>query len=89
MKPSSKWIIALVTATTIIGPLVPKTVNLNISIPSKDSPSLLPRECKIYYRSLSSDGLVCGYRCMDGSSSRTIQRRYNSAGDCSEYIILQ
>lgn len=88
MKPTSKWFIALATAVTIIGPLMPKTVNLNVSFPTS-SEKHYKKECRLFYKTLNGNGLVCGYRCEDNKTAKTLNKNYNSSGDCNEWITIE
>ena len=88
MKSINKLLLGLATATTIIAPLVPKTVNFNVSIPSI-SEKHHSTECRLSYKTLNSRGLVCGYRCNDGKNANTPTKNYNSSNECSEWITVE
>ena len=89
MKSINKLLLVLATATTIIAPLVPKTVNFNVSIPTISSEKRHSTECRLSYKTLNSRGLICGYRCGDGRNANTPNNSYNSSNDCNEWITVE
>jgi len=88
MKSINKLLIGLATVTAIIAPLVPKTVNLNISLPAS-SEKHRSTECRLSYKTLNSHGLVCGYKCDNGKNANMPSKGFNSPNDCSEWITVE
>ena len=88
MKSFNKLLIGLATVTTIIAPLIPKTVNLNVSLPTT-SEKHRSTECRLSYKTLNSHGLVCGYKCDNGKNANMPNKDFNSPNDCSEWITVE
>jgi hypothetical protein len=88
MKSFNKLLIGLATVTTIIAPLVPKTVNLNVSLPTSLEKHR-STECRLSYKTLNSHGLICGYKCDNGKNANMPNKDYNSPNDCSEWITIE
>ena len=88
MKSFNKLLIGLATVTTIIAPLVPKTVNLNVSLPTS-SEKHRSTECRLSYKTLNSHGLICGYKCDNGKNANMPNKDFNSPNDCSEWITVE
>jgi len=88
MKSFNKLLIGLATVTTIIAPLVPKTVNLNVSLPTS-SEKHRSTECRLSYKTLNSHGLICGYKCENGKNASMPNKDFNSPNDCSEWITVE
>ena len=88
MKSFNKLLIGLATVTTIIAPLVPKTVNLNVSLPTS-SEKHRSTQCRLSYKTLNSHGLICGYKCDNGKNANMPNKDFNSPNDCSEWITVE
>jgi hypothetical protein len=88
MKSINKLLIGLATVTTIIAPLVPKTVNLNFSM-SGGLEKPRPKQCSLAYTTYDSQGVTCGYKCEDGKSANSPTRPYRSSKDCSKSITVE
>jgi len=88
MKSFNKLLIGLATVTTIVAPLVPKTVNLNVSLPTS-SEKHRSTECRLSYKTLNSHGLICGYKCDNGKNANMPNKDFNSPNDCSEWITVE
>ena len=88
MKSFNKLLIGLATVTTIIAPLIPKTVNLNVSLPTT-SEKHRSTECRLSYKTLNSHGLICGYKCDNGKNANMPNKDFNSPNDCSEWITVE
>ena len=88
MKLINKLLLGLATATTIIAPLVPKTVNFNVSIPTISSEKHHSTECRLSDKTLNSHGLVCGYRCEDGRNANTPNKSHNSSVKSGYFLVF-
>lgn len=88
MKSFNKFLIGLATVTTIIAPLVPKTVNLNVSLPTS-SEKHRSTQCRLSYKTLNSHGLICGYKCENGKNANMPNKDFNSPNDCNEWITVE
>ena len=88
MKSFNKLLIGLATVTTIVAPLVPKTVNLNVSLPTS-SEKHRSTQCRLSYKTLNSHGLICGYKCENGKNANMPNKDFNSTNDCSEWITIE
>jgi hypothetical protein len=70
MKSVNKFLLGLATVVTIIAPLVPKTVNINISLENSSSTSktkttqIVENTCNLTKRQTTPQGLLdCEYQC--------------------------
>lgn len=88
MKSINKLLIGLATVTTIVAPLVPKTVNFNVSLPTS-SEKHRSTECRLSYKTINSRGLICGYKCDNGKNANMPNKDFNSPNDCSEWITVE
>lgn len=88
MKPVNKFLIGLAAVTTILAPLVPKTVNFNVSLPTAVE-QRHSTQCRLRYKTLNSQGLVCGYKCEDGKSANSPSKTYSYSSECSEWITIE
>ena len=88
MKSINKLLIGLATVTTIVAPLVPKTVNLNISLGGASEKSH-PKQCSLAYTTYDSQGVTCGYRCEDGKTANAPTRPYRASKDCSKSVTVE
>ena len=77
MKPSgTKLLLTVATAATVIAPIIPKTVNFNITLEAKQEKPYkeITTQCKLQESFLDDKGhQVCSYKCGDGDN-RIIHR---------------
>jgi SET domain-containing protein len=71
MKPSTtkKLLMTAATAATILAPMIPKTVNFNITMEAKQEKPYtnITTQCKLDESFLDNKGhQVCSYKCEDG-----------------------
>ena len=94
MKTINKVLIGLATATTILAPLVPKNLNINVNI---ESPSIVANKsvpyttittkCDLAKKSTTETGMqVCEYKCRDGDKVTVYKTFRTNAVFCSETI---
>lgn len=72
MKPSTKkMLMTVATAATVLAPLIPKTVNFNITMEAKqERPYIeISTQCKLNESFVDNKGhQVCTYKCDDGDN---------------------
>lgn len=77
MKPSTtkKLLLTVATTATILGPMIPKTVNFNITMESEQSAyTIITTQCRLNESFLDENGhQVCTYKCSEGDN-RIIHR---------------
>ena len=94
MKTINKVLIGLATATTILSPLVPKNLNININVEppaivaTKSVPyTTLTTKCDLVNKSTTETGMqVCEYKCRDGDKVTVYKTFRTNAAFCSETI---
>lgn len=64
MKTPNKTLIGLATAAAVIGPMVPKTINITVNEPSAIISNIDPKMCTIFGILIDDKGnRYCEYRC--------------------------
>lgn len=71
MKPSitKKLLLTVATTATIVAPMIPKTVNFNITMEAKQEKpyTVVTTQCKLDESFLDDKGhQVCSYKCSEG-----------------------
>ena len=87
MKPSStkKLLLTAATAATILAPLIPKTVNFNITMEAKQEKpyTVITAQCRLDESFLDSKGhQVCSYKCGDGDNRIIHRVMYGNGSVC-------
>jgi len=88
MKTINKILLGMATVTTVLAPLAPKNLNVNINF---DPPAVSPTkeqtyismnaQCNLTYKTITDTGLqICEYRCQDAEKLTVIKTfRANNA----------
>ena len=91
MKTINKVLLGLATASTILAPMVPKNVNININmeapgLATKEKPyKLVETQCRLANQSTTNTGMqVCEYHCNDGDKSTVYKTFRSNAMTCPE-----
>ena len=91
MKTINKVLLGLATASTILAPLVPKNVNININMEApglakKERPyKLVEAQCRLANQSTTNTGMqVCEYHCNDGDKSTVYKTFRSNAMTCPD-----
>jgi hypothetical protein len=94
MKSVNKFLLGLATVVTIIAPLVPKTVNINISLESPSNTSkvkktqIVENVCNLTKRQTTTQGLLdCEYQC--SPSHIKIHKIYYSQTAICQAVIIE
>jgi SET domain-containing protein len=87
MKPSStkKLLLTAATAATILAPMIPKTVNFNITMEAKQEKpyTVITTQCRLDESFLDEKGhQVCSYKCGDGDNRIIHKVMYGSGTVC-------
>ena len=81
-----KLILTATTVVAIISPLVPKTVNVNITLQEQSRPSKpytsVKTICFLQESVLDRDRRVCKYKCKDGDGIIISKTYYNGSAIC-------
>jgi uncharacterized membrane protein YfhO len=88
---SKKTLISIAAVVAIAAPLVPKTVNLNITMeqPSKKEKSYRSVEtvCDIKTKTVSDNKfLICEYQCRGGDKISIYRTYYNASKTCPDIV---
>jgi hypothetical protein len=87
---SKKAILTITTAVAIAAPLVPKTVNVNITakegIRVEKSYTRVRTICELFESTVDSGRQVCKYKCKDGDNVIVSKVYYNSSAVCTKTI---
>jgi hypothetical protein len=87
MKPSStkKLLLTAATAATILAPMIPKTVNFNITMEAKQEKpyTVITTQCRLDESFLDNKGhQVCSYKCSDGDNRIVHKVMYGNGMVC-------
>jgi hypothetical protein len=84
MKTINKILLGMATVTTVLAPLVPKSLNVNInfeSSPAAQSKEYRPinTQCDLTYKTITDSGeKICEYHCRD-TNKLTVVKKFNSS----------
>ena len=90
MKSANKVLLGLATATAILAPLAPKSVNINFNMSaeapvvvksSKKSQTVIETQCDLVRKTLTNNGQDCEYKCR-GSQTTIHKAYYGNNGVC-------
>lgn len=89
MKSANKVLLGLATATAILAPLAPKSVNININMSTPTISAKAPKkqqvvieaQCDLVRRTLTNNGQDCEYKCR-GSATTIHKAYYGNNGVC-------
>lgn len=86
MKPSTKkMLVTVATAATVLAPLIPKTVNFNITMEAKQERPYteITTQCKLNESFVDNKGhQVCTYKCDDGDNRIVHKVMYSNGLVC-------
>jgi hypothetical protein len=86
MKPSTKkMLVTVATAATVLAPLIPKTVNFNITMEAKQERPYteISTQCKLNESFVDNKGhQVCTYKCDDGDNRIVHKVMYSNGLVC-------
>ena len=87
---AKKVILTITTAVAIVAPLVPKTVNVNITmqeqIKSAKPYTRVKTTCELFESIQDSGRQVCKYKCRDGDNYVITKVHFNSGAICTKNI---
>ena len=93
MKTSraKKFLITVATVATVVAPLAPKTVTLNINMETKakiEKPyTIVNTKCELQQSFLDEKGhQVCSYKCRDGDNITISKTMFNNSMVCQKII---
>lgn len=91
MKTVNKWLIGLATVSTIVAPLVPKTVNINVNTGSASNKShsvrMVETQCDLAYKTITETGMqICEYHCRANGHTTIFKTFRNNAAICEQTI---
>lgn len=86
MKTINKILLGMATVTTVLAPLVPKNLNVNINFespPAAQSKEYAYRpintQCDLTYKTITDSGeKICEYHCRD-AKKLTVVKKFNSS----------
>jgi len=88
---SKKLLIAAVTVATVVAPLVPKNVTLNINmaaaVKTEKPYTIVSTKCELQQSFLDDKGhQVCSYKCKDGDNITVSKTMFNNSMVCQRVI---
>lgn len=92
MKTINKVLLGLATATTIVAPLVPKNININIIMEAQDVHKekpykLMSTTCDLKSKTTTELGMqVCEYSCRDGDKVTIYKTFRTNAVSCPSTV---
>ena len=98
MNKYQKVLIGVGTAVTILAPMVPDTVNINLNVPitiqaqmaKKEKPyQVITAKCDLTNEKIQNDLKVCEYTCDSPSKQRVFHTHFYKGASCSKMITEQ
>ena len=93
MKTINKVLLGLATASTLLAPLVPKNLNINITVGSqsptlsKSSYTTITTKCDLTSKSTTDSGMqVCEYKCRAGDKITVYKTFRTNAAFCPSTV---
>lgn len=95
MNKYQKILVGVGTAVTILGPMIPDTVNINLNMPitiqaqmaKKEKPSqVITATCHLTNEKISNNLKVCEYVCDSSSSQRIFHTHFYKGATCSKVV---
>ena len=86
MKKLNKFLLGTAAFVTVISPLVPKNVYINVNTPAKTQQGkLVTSQCDLAYTSITENGMqVCEYHCREGNKATIYKTFRSNAVSCSD-----
>lgn len=98
MNKYQKVLIGVGTAVTILAPMIPDTVNINLNVPitiqaqmaKKEKPyQVITATCHLSNEKIQNDVKVCEYTCDSPSRQRIFHTHFYKGATCSKTITEQ
>ncbi len=95
MNKYQKVLIAVGTAVTILAPMIPDTVNINLNVPitiqsqmaKKEKPyQVITATCNLTNQKIENEVKVCEYTCNNASKQRIFHTHFHKGANCSKVI---
>ena len=98
MNKYQKVLIGVGTAVTILAPMIPDTVNINLNVPipiqaqiaKKEMPyQVITAKCNLSNEKIQNEIKVCEYTCDGSSKQRIFHTHFYKGATCSKTITEQ
>ncbi len=98
MNKYQKVLIGVGTAVTILAPMIPDTVNINLNVPitiqaqmaKKEKPyQVITAKCNLTNEKIQNEIKVCEYICDTSSKQRIFHTHFYKGASCSKTITEQ
>ena len=95
MNAYKKFLIGLGAAVTILAPMIPDTVNINLNVPitiesqmvKKEKPyQVITATCNLTNQKIENEIKVCEYTCDTPSKQRIFHTHFYKGATCSKVI---
>jgi len=95
MNKYQKVLVGIGTAVTILGPMIPDTVNINLNVPitiqsqmaKKEKPyQVITATCNLTNQKIENEVKVCEYTCDNASKQRIFHTHFHKGATCSKVI---
>lgn len=95
MNKYQKVLVGIGTAVTILGPMIPDTVNINLNVPitiqsqmaKKEKPyQVITATCNLTNQKIENEVKVCEYTCDNASKQRIFHTHFHKGANCSKVI---
>lgn len=91
MKKLNKFLLGTAAVVTVISPLVPKNLYINVntnSTSSMEKVKLVNSQCDLSYTSVTESGMqVCEYHCREGNKATVFKTFRSNAVSCPDTTI--
>ena len=91
MKTINKVLLGMATVSTVLAPLVPKNVNINVNLDSSTKKEhavrLVDTQCDLAYKTITDTGMqVCEYHCRANGHTTIFKTFRNNAAVCEPTV---
>ena len=87
LKKLNKLFLGAATVVTLISPLIPKNLYININSPTQhpEKVKLVTSQCDLSYTSITESGMqVCEYHCREGNRATIYKTFRSNAVSCAD-----
>jgi hypothetical protein len=85
VKKLNKLFLGTATVVTLISPLVPKNIYINLNREKVESQKLISSQCDLSYTSVTENGMqVCEYHCRAGNKATIYKTFRSNAVSCPD-----
>ena len=85
MKKLNKLFLSTATVATLVAPLIPKNIYINLNSEKSEKIKLVASQCDLSYTSVTDNGMqVCEYHCREGNKATIYKTFRTNAVSCAD-----